>query len=164
MIRNVTISDAAAIADIYNYYIQNTTITFEETPVSEEEMKRRIREITAKYPWIADEENGRITGYCYASRFAERSAYRYTADISIYIDKDCRTHGTGTLLFERIISECKRIGMHALISIITTPNEASWAIHKKMGFKKIGDMTEVGLKFGKRIGVSYWEYVFPENA
>jgi phosphinothricin acetyltransferase len=163
MIRNVALCDAAAIADIYNYYIQNTTITFEETPVSPEEMERRISAVTAKYPWLVDEENGRITGYCYASRYAERSAYRYTADISIYIDKDCRKHGTGTLLFERIISECKKIGMHALISIITTPNEPSWAIHEKMGFKKIGDMTEVGFKFGNRIGVSYWEYVFAEK-
>src|SRR5574344_464555 len=106
MIRNVTAADAKAIAGIYNYYIENTTITFEEKKIDEQEMKRRIASVTARYPWFVNEENGHVTGYCYASPFAERSSYRYTADVSIYLDKDSRRNGTGTLLFTALIDAC----------------------------------------------------------
>jgi phosphinothricin acetyltransferase len=157
VIRPVTRNDAAAIAGIYNHYITNTAISFEEEPVSAGEMEKRIADISAKYPWLVWEEAGEVLGYTYVNKYRERSAYRYTAELTIYLKNGLEGRGMGSGLLARLLEELKKTGIHALVSAVTLPNERSAAIHEKFGFTKIAEFKEVGFKFGKWLHVGYWE-------
>ena len=159
MIRFVVPGDAPEVSRIYNYYVSSTVISFEEQLVSINEMENRIREITAKYPWLVMEEDGKILGFAYANKYRDRSAYRYTAEITIYMKNGEAGKGLGTQLMSRLIDEARAGGIHALISGITLPNERSVAIHEKFGFEKIAHFREVGFKFEQWLDVRYWELV-----
>jgi len=159
MIRYVEPKDAEEICGIYNFFVNNTDITFEEQPVSAAEMEKRIRDVTATYPWLVVEEEGRILGYAYSGKYRERSAYRYTAELTIYIKNGEEGRGLGAELMGRVIEETRRRGFHSLVSAIAIPNERSVSIHEKFGFEKIGHFKEVGFKFDRWIDVGYWELV-----
>jgi len=159
MIRSVEPKDAREVCDIYNFYINNTEITFEEQPVSVDEMEKRIRDVTAKYPWLVIEEGGEILGYAYSSKYRERSAYRYTAELTIYMKNGEEGKGLGAELMEHVIEETRGRGIHTLISAIAIPNERSVSIHEKFGFEKAGHLKDVGFKFDHWIDVGYWELV-----
>lgn len=157
MIRNCTINDAQTICDIYNYYIKNTTITFEEVPLIPKNISERIRKVTEKYPWFIYEFNGEILGYAYAGEFKSRCAYRYTLESSVYLSYKYISKGIGSELYIRLIDECRRIGIHSLIGVIAIPNEPSVSLHKKLGFKLAGKFSEVGYKFNKWVDVENWQ-------
>jgi phosphinothricin acetyltransferase len=159
MIRSVEPKDAREICDIYNFYIINTDISFEEQPVSVDEMEKRIREVTAMYPWLVAEEGGKILGYAYSNKYRERSAYRYTAELTIYMKNGEEGRGYGAELMRRVIEETRGRGIHSLISAIAIPNERSVSIHEKFGFEKAGHLKDVGFKFDHWIDVGYWELV-----
>ena len=160
MIRKVELGDAEAICNIYNYYVENTTITFEEKIVSEDEMKNRIETIISELPYIVFEnDDGVITGYAYAIKWRPRTAYRYAVETSIYIDLNYRGKGTGTALYNYLLNELKEMGYHTALGVISMPNESSLRLHEKIGFKKVAHLTEVGFKFGKWIDVGYWQYL-----
>jgi len=159
MIRAAAQQDAQSICDIYNYYVANTVVSFEEQPVSVDEMETRIRDITSEYPFFVIEENGNILGFAYTNKYRDRRAYRYTAEVTIYLRDGKEGKGLGTELMRRIIEETRGKGIHTLISAIAIPNERSVAIHEKFGFEKIGHFREVGFKFDQWIDVGYWELV-----
>ena len=156
MIRKVKPTDAQEICEIYNYYILNSVITFEESEVDPEEMRKRITEVTKKYPWIVNEEEGKINGYAYAGRWKERSAYRYSVENTVYVHKDHSGKGIGRELLLRLISDLKDTGIHSVIAGIALPNDASIALHEKTGFIKCGILKEVGYKMGRWVDVGYW--------
>jgi phosphinothricin acetyltransferase len=157
VIRTVQSRDAQAIARLYNYYVQNTTVTFEEEPVSDREMARRIDEITAQYPWLVYELNGRILGFAYAGKWKGRSAYRYTVESTVYVDREFRGQGIGKALYYRLIQGLREQGLHLVIAGIALPNPASQALHEGFGFRRVGEFTEVGYKLGSWLNVGYWE-------
>jgi phosphinothricin acetyltransferase len=157
MIRLVTLKDAEAICTIYNYYILNTTSTFEEEPVSAAEMETRIQNITKDFPWYVDEENGEVIAYAYLHYYHTRSAYRFTVEDSIYVKNGCRRHGIGTQLLKLLISDAKKQGKHSIMAILGIPNPASEALHQKCGFQKIADMDELGCKFNQWVSVGLWK-------
>lgn len=158
MIRTVEWEDVKRITEIYNYYIRETIITFEEEEISAEEMKRRIGLILDRnYPFIVHEENDKITGYAYLNNWRSRPAYNITLETSIYIDKDCCGKGIGTKLYAALIDRTKEMNLHSLIGGISLPNEASRNIHRKFGFELVGNFKESGLKFGKLIDVEFWQ-------
>lgn len=159
MIRNVSTDDADQICDIYNYYVLNTIITFEETPVSNEEMKSRIEKTTGKLPWIVYEENKQVIGYAYASEWKSRCAYKHSLETTVYLKQGQGGNGIGSLLYKELISSLKAKNYHAAIGGISLPNEASIALHEKFGFEKIGQFREVGFKFDRWIDVGYWELI-----
>jgi L-amino acid N-acyltransferase YncA len=156
-IRSVERNDVEAITAIYNYYIENTIITFEEEMISVSEMASRIEAISIKYPFLVYEENGTIAGYAYATPWKVRSAYRYSAENTIYLHPDAKGKGIGSALFQKFLDEINKTGLHALIGGIALPNNASVALHEKFGFKKVAQFEETGFKFGKWIDVGYWE-------
>ena len=98
MIREVETKDYNKILDIYNYYIKNTTITFEEKILSYEDMSKRIDEIKGNFPYIVYEENNEVLGYAYLNYLSKRSAYRYSSDLSIYLKAGEGSKGIGTKL------------------------------------------------------------------
>jgi L-amino acid N-acyltransferase YncA len=158
MIRSASEADAEAIARIYNPYVANTTITFEEQAVSAEEMAERILSVTASdLPWLVLEQGGRLAGYAYATKWKERAAYRFTAESTIYLAAGLGGGGLGTKLYEALWAQLKERGFHAVIGVIALPNPASVALHEKFGMTKAAHFKEVGFKFGRWIDVGYWE-------
>jgi phosphinothricin acetyltransferase len=157
MIRNAKIEDAAAIAEIYNYYIENTIVTFDEKLVSKMEMEHKILTVSAKYPFIVFEENDEILGYAYGGDWKPRTAYKYTVESSIYLNPKITHRGIGSLLYTELLKRLIEINIHVVIGGISLPNEASIALHEKFGFKKVAEFNEVGYKFDKWINVGYWE-------
>ena len=162
MIRKVGLKDAEAIADIYNGYVRESVITFDTEPLPEEEMRSRIAEISAVYPYFVYEENGEIVGYCYAHSWKAREAYKYTLETTVYLAPGYEGRGIGKRLMQRLIEECRKRGFHVLIACITEGNEASVALHEKFGFKRVSHFEKVGLKFGKRLDVFDYELVLDE--
>ena len=159
MIRKATVEDAEAICTIYNHYIENTTISFEEESVSVREMQDRIAKVTNSLPWLISENKGRINGYAYADTWMFRSAYRFTVVSAIYLDPKFLRQGIGSRLYHRLLSELRQYSLHSVIGIIALPNPASIALHEKLGFEKVAHFKQVGRKFGKWIDVGYWERI-----
>ena len=157
MIRDVKIDDAAAVCEIYNYYVEQTVVTFEEEAISQEQMRERIVEKTARYPWIVYEVDGRILGYAYVSNWRGKSAYRFSVENTIYVDKDAAGRGIGKQLMEALLERLKQAGFHAVIAVISLPNEPSIRLHEKFGFEKIGHFKQTGYKFDRWIDVGYFE-------
>ncbi len=156
MIRDLRETDISACLDIYNPYIAESTATFETELLDLDTFAQRVRKITAVYPWLVAEEDGKILGYAYLSAFNEREAYRWTADLAIYVDMSKRGRGIGTQLMEGIIRRAAEEGYYQIISLITSENEASLAFHEKAGFIRIAHFDAIGYKAGKWLGVDYY--------
>ena len=158
MIRKVEVSDASRIAEIYNYYIEHTTITFEEEIVTDREMRQRIENILAKnYPYRVYEEKGLLTAYAYLNNWRSRSAYNRTLETSIYVDIHYTGRGQGSALYNDLIEKARAARIHSLIGGISLPNEISRKLHEKSGFQRIGNFREAGLKFNRWIDVEFWQ-------
>ena len=158
VIRSVVAGDSGAIAEIYNDYVAKTVITFEEEPVSAPEMSRRIEEAgSASLPWLVAERDGKVVGYAYATPWRARSAYRFSVEVTVYLDPGCPRLWIGSRLYEALLAELRPQGVHAALGVIALPNEASVALHEKLGFAKVAHLREVGLKFGRWIDVGYWQ-------
>lgn len=159
MIRSARPEDSGAIAEIYNHYISNTVISFEEIPVSAEEINKRVTTILeAGLPWLVAEEDGEIFGYAYTSHWNKRAAYRNTVEISVYLSHLKKSQGIGTSLY-KILFEQLNGHFHTVIGGITLPNPASIALHEKFGMQKVAHFREVGFKFGQWLDVGYWQII-----
>ena len=159
MIRTACAGDAPSICAIYNHYIEHSYATFEEAVLAPEEMRRRIEETTATYPWFVWEDNGEVVGYCYGRRWRERAAYRHSVEATIYLKPGAAGQGTGSILFEVLLAELRSRGFHCVIGGVSLPNPASVALLEKFGLKKVAHFSEVGYKLGRWIDVGYWQMV-----
>jgi phosphinothricin acetyltransferase len=157
MIRNVLESDVKQIVKIYNHYILNTIITFEESPIDEAEMLARINQRTESLPWLVYESEGRIMGYAYGGMWNKRIGYRYSAESTIYLDKDCAGAGIGTQLYGSLIEHLKLHEFRNVIGGIALPNAASVALHEKLGYIKVAHYKNIGIKFGRWLDVAYYQ-------
>ncbi len=158
MIRPALAADAEAIAGIYNHYVRDTLVTFEEDAVPVPEMARRLAEIEQDHlPWIVYEEGDCVVGYAFASRWKGRCAYRYSVEVSIYLDPAAKGRGIGTQLYEVLLAQLKVRGKHTVIGGIALPNPASVALHEKFGMTQVANFRQVGFKFGQWIDVGYWQ-------
>lgn len=157
MIRPAATIDAKALCNIYNYYVSNTFVTFDENPVTEEEMAEKVAAITRKFPWIVGVEGEEIVGYAYAGEWKSRCSYRNTVESTVYIKESHKGKGMGSRLYTTLIQQLKMQDMHAVIGGISLPNAASVGLHEKMGFIKVAHFREVGYKFDQWIDVGYWQ-------
>jgi phosphinothricin acetyltransferase len=158
VIRNAVAKDAASIARIYNHYVLNSTITFEEDAVTAKEMAGRILEIqSVPLPWLVAEVDGQVVAYAYASKWKGRCAYRYSVESTVYVDPGSVGNKLGSKLYEQLFTRLRALGMHVAIGGIALPNDASVALHEKFGMVKVAQFGEVGFKFGKWIDVGYWQ-------
>jgi L-amino acid N-acyltransferase YncA len=158
-IRHCLPSDAARICEIYNHYVRETVITFEEEPVAETEMAGRMREIGGRWTWLVAEDDGTVAGYAYASAWKTRAAYRYSVESTVYIAPEQTRRGFGLLLYRALIAALRAQNVHYVTGGIALPNAASVALHERLGFRKIGHFSEVGFKLGRWVDVGYWELI-----
>ena len=156
MIRDANIDDARQIADIYNYYIENSIFTFEEEKLEVTEMEKRIED-TEESLWLVEEIDDEILGYAYAKKWHTRSAFRYTYETTIYVKNRSKSQGFGKELYRELIKRVEEKNIHSLIGVIAIPNEGSQNLHRKLGFKKMGKIREAGYKFNRWIDVEYWQ-------
>jgi L-amino acid N-acyltransferase YncA len=157
MIRDCTPDDAAEICGIYNHYVRETVITFEESAVPVPEMADRIRNVITHLPWLAYERESGILGYAYATPWKARAAYRHSVEGSVYLSPQATGRGLGTQLYAALIADLRKRGMHCVMGGAALPNPASVALHERLGFTKVAEFREVGFKFGRWINVAYWE-------
>jgi L-amino acid N-acyltransferase YncA len=153
-------ADVPRLCDIYNYYVRETVVTFEEEPLAVAEMTRRIADVHARFPWLVVEAGGVVAGYAYGALWKTRSAYRFAVESTIYLAPDCLGLGYGRALYTALLAALRGCDVHRVVGCIALPNEASVALHEKLGFKKIGTFDEVGRKFGRWVDVGYWELGF----
>ncbi len=149
--------DAEVLAEIYRPWVENTAVSFEYVAPSAEEFRNRIIEYSAEYPYIVCELDGECVGYAYAHRYKVRHAYRYAAELSVYLKKDVHGHGIGKGLYGALIELLTEMGCRNIYGIVTVPNPESFRLHEKMGFREVGREHLVGYKFGKWIDVAIFE-------
>ncbi len=143
MIRSAKLADAEAVARIYNHYIENTVVSFEEKPVSVDEMHGRMEEKLAAYPWLVVEDGGEVMGYAYAGKWNTRCAYRFAAECSVYLDHEHLGKGNGSRLYSALLDELRARSVHCVIGGVALPNPASVALHEKFGFEKVAHYRDV---------------------
>ena len=158
MIRNASRQDASAIAAIYNVYVLTTQISFELDAVDAAQMASRMQDVQdAGLPWLVFDDEAQVLGYAYASKWKPRLAYRFAVEVSVYVDPAQRGKKIGQQLYAALLTQLREIGMHTAIGGIALPNDASIALHEKMGFSKVAHFAQVGYKFDAWLDVGYWQ-------
>lgn len=149
--------DAADIVSIYGPYCDSTTVSFEVVAPTVDQMRERISSITANYPWLAAEIDGKVVGYVYASRHHERAAYRWSVDVAVYIAPGQQRSGLGRVLYEALFTILRAQGFFKAFAGITLPNPASVGLHEALGFCPAGVLRGVGHKLGRWLDVGWWQ-------
>ncbi len=157
MIRFARESDLPAILDIYGPYVINTAVSFEYTVPGLEEFTERFHSITAQFPWLVWEENGKILGYAYASLPFGRAAYRWVAASSVYLAPQAHRRGIGRKLYAALEDLLRIQGYRKTYAIITSDNPGSLAFHEQVGFRFLGEFPNCGVKFSKLYSVVWME-------
>jgi phosphinothricin acetyltransferase len=141
--------DAAACAAIYAPYVRETAITFEVEPPSEAQLAERIIAAQKSHAWLVLEDDaGRIVGYAYGGPMKERAAYRWSCEVSIYLELGRRRTGGGRALYEALFERLTERGFRTAIAGMTLPNDASVGLHTALGFAPIGTYRKIGWKNG----------------
>ena len=151
--RKVEEQDILQITELYNWYILNGVESFETEPLSVEDMRRRVTDISLRFPYYVAVEEGRVEGYCYAHPWKERAAYAHTFETTIYLRPAAKRQGIGTGLMSLLISDCRQMGCRALIACITGENTSSIAFHRRLGFEQVSLFRSVGYKHGRWLDV-----------
>ena len=157
MLRIATEADVPQILSVYAPYVLNTTITFEYTVPTQEAFLQRFREITAQFPWLVWEENGKLLGYAYACHPFQRTAYAWCAEPSIYLTGDAWGKGIGKKLYTALEILLKLQGYRMLFALITGENTQSLAFHEKCGYAFAGKLQTAGYKNGRWCSVFWME-------
>lgn len=149
--------DGAALVEIYAPYVRDEAVSFEVEVPSAAEFSRRIETISGQYPYLVYAVGDEIAGYAYASKYRERAAYCYDADLSIYVSP--KYHGTGVAqkLYSCLLELLKALGYYNVYAALTVPNEKSRRFHEKCGFSLIGSFHRTGYKFGRWYDVAWFE-------
>ena len=155
LIRQAREDDLAAINDIYNEAVISSTATFQIEPVPLEARRAWFAEHPQHtYPVLVAECGGVVVGWAAISRYATRCAYRFTVEDSIYLRRDHRRRGIGAALLARLIEAANAAGHHSMIAQIADHNPASIRLHQKLGFQTVGELREVGWKFGRWLDIT----------
>ncbi|MDQ1606124.1 MAG: hypothetical protein QOJ18_491 [Microbacteriaceae bacterium] len=154
-IREAAERDIPDMREIYNHYVANSTVTFDEDAMTLGEMRKKFRTVqNLHFPWIlAESPRGQVLGYAYVTPWKPKAAYRYTVENSIYLGPASTGKGLGRALMTELLARSKAAGIKEIIAVIADKGaEASIAMHKNFGFKEIGHMGKVGFKFGRWLG------------
>jgi phosphinothricin acetyltransferase len=149
--------DAARVAEIYRPYVATTIVSFEAVAPTESQMAERMRDVLAWTPWlVAEDDDGRVVGYAYASRHRERAGYRWSVDISVYVDSEFHGRGVGRALYGELLPTLRRQRFVNAYAGMGLPNAASVAIHESLGMTLVGVYERVGWKLGRWVDVAWY--------
>jgi phosphinothricin acetyltransferase len=162
-IRPATGSDAAAIAAIYNHYIETSTATFDTEPKSVDDRVAWLGEHGGEYPVLVAVQDGEVVAWGALSKWGSRCAYRHTVEISTYVAPGATRSGLGPTLCRALMAEARRANHHAIVSQIVSENEPSLKMAVRLGFAEVGRLREVGRKFDRWLDVLLMEFVFPDT-
>jgi phosphinothricin acetyltransferase len=164
VIREVKIDDAGRLVEIYSHYVLNTAVSFEYEVPTVEEFRQRISKITAKYPYLVCEKEGKIVGYVYAGEYSARSAYSWTTAMSIYVDKDYRRQGIGSAMYKAIEPKLKDMGIVNLLAgtAYCDPEDeyltqASSKFHMSQGYSEAAHFRKIGKKFDRWYDLKWYQ-------
>lgn len=156
-LRHAIPSDAKAISDIYNYYVQHSIATFDEIEIEASEFEKKILAANDEHPFFVAMNDGSILGYAYAAQWNNRSAYKFSCISSIYIHPKHQGKGLGKKLYKRLFDHLKEYSdLKRIVAGISMPNPASEKLHTYFGFKPAGVHQKIGFKFGKWVDVGYF--------
>ena len=166
-IQFATPEDAEALLEIYAPYVRDTAISLEEQPPSAEEFRSRIARTLSRYPYLVLRQDGQTAGYCYASAFHPRSAYRYSAELSIYLRPECRGQGGGAALYRQMEELLRAQGiqnLYACLAFTDRPDDpylsdASLRFHTRQGYRLVGRFLQCAYKFGR-----WYDMIWMEKA
>jgi L-amino acid N-acyltransferase YncA len=163
-VRAATEEDAAACAAIYVPYVTDTAITFETEPPTVAQMAERITAAERSHAWLVleDLDDGRAVGYAYAGQFKARPAYRWSCEVSIYLEIGRRRTGAGRALYEALFARLAERGYRTAIAGMTLPNEASAGLHSALGFEPVGTYRRIGWKHGRWHDVAWMQRTLSE--
>jgi phosphinothricin acetyltransferase len=149
------LADVAAMTAIYAHHVLTGSGSFEETPPSQDEMRRRYEAgLAAGYPWRVARDAAGVLGYGYYGPFRAREAYRYTVEDSIYVREDVRGQGVGKAILGALIAAAKTAGCREMLALIgDSENAGSIGVHASLGFKTVGTLRDVGFKLGRFVDV-----------
>lgn len=147
-IRQATRDDGPACAALYAPYVTDTAITFETEPPTSAEMADRIESANRAHAWLVAEDGGAVVGYAYGAVWKSRAAYRWTCEVSVYLEAGRRRTGAGRALYEALFARLVERGYLVAVAGMTLPNDASVALHRAMGFAEVGTHRAVGWKHG----------------
>ena len=155
IVRASSEADVAAITAIYGHHVLHSLGTFEEDPPTEADMAgRRAGVVALGLPYLVAEEAGEITGFAYAAPFRPRTAYRFTAEDSVYIRPDRMGRGVGKALLTEVVAACEALGLRQLLAVIgDSANAGSLALHRSLGFQESGIGRAVGFKHGRWLDI-----------
>ena len=156
--------DAAACAAIYAPYVLEGIASLEEQAPEAREMATRIERISVTHSWLVAELEGAIAGYAYSSRHRERACYRWTTDVTVYLDPAYHRRGIGRGLYRALFEQARRQGYYVACAGITLPNEASVGLHESLGFVPVGVYRGVGFKHGHWWDVGWWQLQLRERS
>jgi L-amino acid N-acyltransferase YncA len=156
-IRTATIADAAACVAIYQPLVESTAVSFETVVPTVEEFAARIQKSLSAWTWLIAERDGRCIGYAYGHSHRERAAYRWSVEVTIYVDASHRGQGVGSELYRRLFTDLSNLGYCNAFAGVTQPNEASMALHRGVGFEYIGTFRSVGRKFDRWHDVAWFQ-------
>jgi phosphinothricin acetyltransferase len=154
-VRTATPADGDAVAAIYNRYVTQTTVTFDEKEIPAAQAARRIRDDIL---WLVAESGGEVSGYACASVWKSRCGYRGATELGVYVARHSHRRGVADALLAALLARLAKTH-HTAIACIALPNPASIALFEKHGFAKVGHFREVGCKFGKFIDTGYWQKI-----
>lgn len=149
-------NDVPGITEIYRPIVRDTHISFELDPPSIDEMSRRVFAPDSIYPWLVASDRDGVIGYAYASQLRSRAAYRWSAEVSVYVASRARGRGIARALYEALFQWMRCQGFTSAFAGIALPNEASVALHRSVGFDPIGVFPRIGFKQGRWWDVSWW--------
>jgi len=162
-VRDAVAGDAAACAALYAPYVRETAITFELDAPGEQEMAARIAASRAGHAWVVLEQGGAVCGYAYGAQWQSRPAYRFSCEVSVYVEMGRRRSGAGRALYEGLFERLRARGFRNAIAGMTVPNEASEGLHLALGFRPVGTYTNVGYKLGAWHHVAYFQLQLAET-
>src|SRR3954471_1078980 len=137
-VRPATEMDAAACAAIYAPYVTDTAISFETEPPGAEEMAERIARAQRSHAWLVFWDEGRVVGYAYGGPLNPRAAYRWSCEVSVYLELGRRQTGAGRALYSALFTRLAERGLRTAVAGMTLPNDASAEFHRAMGFEPVG--------------------------
>jgi L-amino acid N-acyltransferase YncA len=154
-VRDAAETDMAAIQDIYSHHVLHGLATFEEVPPDVDELTaRRAAVLSLGLPYLVAEFDGDIAGYCYATLYRPRSAYRHTIENSVYVAHGLDRRGVGTALLNTLIARCEEGPWRQMLAIIgDSGNAGSIALHRRCGFEPVGTLRSVGFKLGRWVDI-----------